>query len=370
MFLIIGIIIAFFLGLLLLSKKGKILADKILVAWLFTTGFHLLLFYTDIYAQTFQIPSLMGFELPLPLVQGPFLFLYVAALTNQLGKNKWEILYHFLPPIAFFVYLLPFALLPTNQKIYVFMHNGIGYELFMKISLVCVTISGVVYVIWSWMLLRKHGKNILNQFSYQEKINLDWLQYLIYGIGFIWTIILFKGGDNLIFFAVVLFVLFIGYFGIKQVGIFTVQPVGIIPTLKNQKEEIGDLAIEKVKYAKSRLSEETANQLHTDLKKLMATEKLFKEPELTLSDLANRLTIHPNYLSQVINEKEGVNFYDYVNSLRVEEFIKQIALPENKKYTLITVAYNAGFNSKSSFNRYFKKVTDQSPSEYLRKIDV
>jgi AraC-like DNA-binding protein len=370
MFLIIGIIISFFLGFLLLSKKNKNLADKILMTWLFILGFHLLLFYIDVYAQTYQIPFLMGFELPLPLIQGPFLFLYVATLTNQLHQNKWINLSHFLLPIAFYIYLIPFFLLPLNQKIYVFENQGAGYELFTKIGFACVIVSGIVYVIWSWILLRRHKKNILDQFSYQEKINLDWLQYLIYGMGLIWIVILLRVGDNFIFFSVVLFVLFIGYFGIKQVGIFTVQPVGINHTSENQEDESNDSAIEKVKYAKSRLTEETAHQLHTDLKNLMATEKLFKEPELTLSDLATRLNIHPNYLSQVINEKEGVNFYDYVNSLRIEEFIQQIALPENKKYTLLTVAYEAGFNSKSSFNRYFKKVTDQSPSEYLRNMDL
>ena len=134
MFLIIGIIIAFFLSFLLLSKKGKNLADKILLAWLFTTGFHLLLFYFDVYAKTFQIPLLIGFEIPLPLVQGPFLFLYVTVLTNQMRKSKWVILIHFLLPIGFYIYLINFFLFSTNQKIYVFLNKGIGYETFTKID--------------------------------------------------------------------------------------------------------------------------------------------------------------------------------------------------------------------------------------------
>lgn len=366
MFLISGFIIAFFLGFLLFSKKDKSLADLILMTWLFTTGLHLLLYYIDIYAKTFQIPILIGFEMPLPLVQGPFLFLYVAALTNQLDSNRWKILSHFLLPICFYIYLIPFILLPTSQKISIFMNNGIGYELFSIVSIICIYVSGITYVIWSWLLLKKHKKNILNQYSYQEKINLDWLQYLIYGIGLIWIIILLSGNDNQIFFAVVLFVFFMGYFGIKQVGVFTLQPVFEQPSLKDHKIEMNDLLEEKIKYAKSGLSDATANQLHEELKNLMLHEKLYKIHELTLTDLANRINIHPNYLSQIINEKEGVNFYDYVNTLRIEEFIKQVSLPENKKYTLLSLSYEVGFNSKSSFNRYFKKVTKQSPTEYLK----
>lgn len=100
----------------------------------------------------------------------------------------------------------------------------------------------------------------------------------------------------------------------------------------------------------------------------MNTEKLFKESDLTLSQLANRLHTHPNYLSQVINDKENKNFFDYINTLRTQEFIAVISDINNQKYTLLSLAYECGFNSKSSFNKYFRKTTGQSPSEYLKGI--
>ena len=99
----------------------------------------------------------------------------------------------------------------------------------------------------------------------------------------------------------------------------------------------------------------------------MQQEKFYTEPELTLAALAEKLNIHPNYLSQVINEKEGKSFYDYINTLRVEEFIRLILIPENSKFTMLSLASDCVFNSKSSFNKNFKKVTGQSPSEYLNK---
>jgi YesN/AraC family two-component response regulator len=98
----------------------------------------------------------------------------------------------------------------------------------------------------------------------------------------------------------------------------------------------------------------------------MNTEKVFRESELSLADLARRLNTQPNYLSQVINEREGKNFYDYINSLRVEEFMHLVASPDSRKYTLLGLAQECGFNSKSSFNRYFKKVTGKSPSEFMQ----
>ncbi|HEX3767130.1 MAG TPA: helix-turn-helix domain-containing protein, partial [Puia sp.] len=127
---------------------------------------------------------------------------------------------------------------------------------------------------------------------------------------------------------------------------------------------------EKRKYLKSGLSADMADDLHSRLTQLMATEKLFTECELSLSDLAKRLNTLPNYLSQVINDKEGKNFYDYINNLRIEEFKILVSRPENRKYTLLSLSYDCGFNSKSSFNKNFKKVTGQSPSEYLNHLNM
>ena len=97
----------------------------------------------------------------------------------------------------------------------------------------------------------------------------------------------------------------------------------------------------------------------------MNTEKLFKENDLTLAQLASRLNTHPNYLSQVINDKENKSFFDYINTLRTKEFIEIVSNADNQKYTLMGLAFECGFNSKSSFNKYFKKITGKSPSEYL-----
>ena len=98
----------------------------------------------------------------------------------------------------------------------------------------------------------------------------------------------------------------------------------------------------------------------------MQKEKLYKNSELTLADLSQKLNVHPNVLSQVINSAEQKNFYDYVNHLRVEEFKTIILLPENQKFTLLSIAFECGFNSKTAFNRNFKKATGFSPSEYLK----
>lgn len=366
----IGIFIAFFLSLIILTKKGRNLADTILGIWLIVIGIHLFGFYTFASGIIFKYPDLMWVNLPYAFLHGPLLYLYTEALANpKIFKNKrWLI--HFILPVFVLIWNFPFLILPESERILAYKQGGKGNELDYIVSTVVLNISGIIYIVITNILLSKHKKRILNQFSNQEKINLTWLRFLFYGMGVTWLIIILGGRDELIFSMATVFLVFIGYFGIKQVGIFTNQNFEISTSIFLE-EDVNAIAenepvIEKKKYAKSGLNEDSAKELHIQLKQLMDAEKLFSEPELNLNDLANRLDIHPNYLSQVINEMEGVNFYDYINSLRIEEFKRLVFLPENQKYTLLALAYDCGFNSKSSFNRAFKKNTNLSPTQYLK----
>lgn len=360
-----GIIITFFLVVILASKKHKSNADSILAFWLFCTGFHLFLYYLHYKNDFYSFPFLLGFELPMPLLQGPFLYLYTSALTNQNENKKYNIL-HFIPFTIAILFLIPFFSLSFEEKLNVFKHEGRGYENLILILYSAILLSGIVYALLSLRKLSKHQKNISDQFSSNEKINLRWLQYLILGSSIIWCVVIFYE-DEYIFSVVVFYLMFIGYFGIKQVGIFTNQTVSenilAIPSMQNiELENVS----EKVKYEKSALTETDLLSIHRNLTEMMTKEKLYKNPDLTLAELSQKLNIHANTLSQVINSVEGKNFYDYINSQRVEEFKKLILLPENEKFTLLSVAFECGFNSKTAFNRNFKKITGTSPSEYLK----
>ncbi len=371
MFYLGGVALAFFLCLLLLSKGNKTLADKILSLWLLVITLHLLLFY---FTKSMLYPQLLGLGIPLPLVHGPFLYLYTMALTNR-GLALWTALFHFVPSLADLIYISPFLALPTEQKIYIFQHHGEGYETFNLVNIILIIASGIFYVTLSGLALRKHRLSIVNEFSSTEKINLDWLKYLIYWIGGIWVLVII-GNDDLVFGAVVLFILFIGFFGIRQVGVFHsagFKSPGItgVESIAGEEDTGNNNAEgfpERRKYLKSGLNIDSSESLRRSLSEMMITEKPFRESELSLADLAMRLNAKPNHLSQVINELEGKNFYDYINSLRIGEFMRLAASSESRKYTLLGLAQECGFSSKSSFNRYFKKVTGKSPSEYLQTI--
>ena len=383
MFYLIGIAVTLFLATILITKRGKTEADQILTIWLVAIGIHLASFYLFITGENLSLPYLLGLEIPFPLLQGPLLYLYTEAVTNQVAKRKFRLL-HFVPFFVAYLPLVPFFFSPAEHKIFVYQNNGLGYETLTALLLLAIIISGIAYVALALRLLAKHKRIIQNQFSYAEKINLTWLRYLIYGIAVIWIVVIF-GDDKATYSTVVVFVIMLGYFGIKQVGIFTQhlpiesksdfkevaasEPESISTALADSAEP-GTGEPKKAKYLKSSLNAGSAEKIYTGLTHLMREKKPYTNPELTLDELAQTLNVHRNNLSQVINTYEQKSFYDYINLQRVEEFKRIVSLPESQKFTLLGLANNSGFNSKTSFNRNFKIATGLSPTEYLKQAHI
>ncbi|MCA9742910.1 AraC family transcriptional regulator, partial [candidate division KSB1 bacterium] len=118
------------------------------------------------------------------------------------------------------------------------------------------------------------------------------------------------------------------------------------------------------RYQKSGLSSEKADTLLAGLLELMQREMPFRDSNLTLPELAARLSISAHNLSEVINTRLYVNFFDFINQYRVEAVKKDLADPKKQNLTLLAIAFDAGFNSKTAFNTIFKKHTGQTPSQY------
>jgi AraC-like DNA-binding protein len=376
-----GIVLAFFLSFLLITKRSKTPADYVLVAWLSITGFHLITFYLFYTNQETLYPTIVVLGIPLPLAQGPFLYLYTSLQTAAVPFRKKQLL-HFLPLLLSYMLFVQFFFLTFSQKVEVFRLKGQGFETQIVFNSYAIYISGIVYISLSLIRLLRYRKNLVDQFSNTDKINFNWLLYLIIWMVTIWIVILLVKEDKLVFGAAALFVLWLGYFGIRQVQLFyhnTPQPplaqsiVAHIPeispaeTVASTPNNLLPLPeSNNEKYQKSTLSDQDASLIHERLKVLLTEQKLFTNPDLTLNDLAKSLEVHPNHLSQVINSKEKKSFYDLVNEKRVEEFIRLMAQPAQQQYTLMSVAYDCGFNSKASFNRNFKKYTGLTPTDYLK----
>ncbi|NAS12174.1 helix-turn-helix domain-containing protein [Poritiphilus flavus] len=370
MFFVFGIFIGIFLEFLLLVKKNKSRADIVLAVWLLLIIINLAFNYLLHSGYLFKYPNWLGIDFPLPVLNGLFLFFYVSEITGNAPKNKWVNLLHLIPGISLIVLAIPFYSLTGAEKLQVFENDGAGFEWYVLYSNILIPLSGLVYAIWSLILIRKHQLRIQDNFSNTDKKELLWLRYLSMGFVIIWILTIFFD-STIIFSAVVVLVLFIGFFGINQLNIFYTA-TSELPVRQNANTPESSVAENSKagqavtrRYAKSGLTEEIAHQISTRLNELMITDDVYKNEELTLSELAKLVDAHPNHLSQVINEQEGKNFYNYINSIRIQEFIKLASLPENSKYTKISLAYDCGFSSKSTFNKHFKNCTGKTPTEFF-----
>ena len=122
------------------------------------------------------------------------------------------------------------------------------------------------------------------------------------------------------------------------------------------------------KYAKSGLRKEQADEYLTRLLTFMDEEKPYLDGDLTIHDLSHKTGIPRHFITEVLNEKYGRNFFTFVNEYRVREVISRINDPKYQHYTILAIAFDAGFNSKSTFNTIFKAYTGKTPSEYRNKL--
>jgi AraC-like DNA-binding protein len=115
------------------------------------------------------------------------------------------------------------------------------------------------------------------------------------------------------------------------------------------------------------LSDVKLNEVMSQITSLMEDDLLYQEPELTLLALSEKLGIPSYQVSKVINEGLKTTFYDLVNGYRVKDAKSQLLDPKNRNYTILSVGFEAGFNSKTTFNTVFKKFTGLTPTEYREK---
>lgn len=276
---------------------------------------------------------------------------------------------HFLPFVGFALYLLIAFRFPEYSKGISIEHSSenIAEPPFLfDFFLIITALSGPVYFLLSYRKYKQSKKSSLD-FSSKE-INLDWLGKLILIFGIVWTALmviaiihhifhLFSMDFclNGLFVSLSAFTILIGYFGLKQKEVFFDHSV-------EMEKEIE--IIPETKYATSRMEDEEFQQYCNKVGEFMATHRPYLDPDLTLPKLAQQLNVSTHHLSQVINEMHKKNFFNFINKYRVEEVKRKIQDPKYQNYSLLGIAYESGFNSKSAFNRMFKNITGTTPSAY------
>ena len=383
---LLGAAQGFFLGLALINtRSGDQKAHRIL--GLLTFLFALDLAEEFLYQTGFflSVPALLNVLAPIDMLYGPLIYLYVRQLTSReqqatLASQYW----HFLPALAGIIVLLPFFLMPGADKLAFTealrhgqsVQDDIGNDLLISSGFSAFMLGTVIqlglYLFFSIRRLIRHAKTIRDEFSDIEKINLDWLRYLLMGLSAIYLILLGDQffpdllgmnilGDLTTVLAVVL-IYAMGYLGLRQPAIFTQR------YLPRTAQTIPAEEQPERKYQRSGLDSETGRVFVQELTQYMETSKPYLDGNLTLPELAQQLGISANYLSQIINEQLQVNFYDFVNSYRVAAAKSLINIPSQEKLNILNIALDSGFNSKSAFYTAFKKTTSMTPTQYRKSL--
>ncbi len=294
--------------------------------------------------------------------------------TNEQGNEK--LLWHFVLPSVAVLTVLVLLMIPDATRTEMF--SGVKFQDLptygQALALMFVALEAAIYFQWlfyvGWLcrIQVNHLSAVKDHFASTAGLELRWVTTIAVVTGF-YVIVCIVGflrklfgnaeivSNELDSLFVLVIVLVLTLWGLRP----PVRMQDVVVTLEKDPAE----AVPK--YEKSALSSQQADRIIKKLRRAMEQDHLYRDPNLTLASLAGHVGVSTNYTSQTLNEHMGQSFFDYVNGWRIEEAIPMI---ERDEQTVLAIAYEVGFNSRSSFYTAFRKKTGMTPSAYKGRTDA
>jgi AraC-like DNA-binding protein len=312
----------------------------------------------------YRYPALIEVDTLLLLPLGPLCYLYVREMTQIKFKFQLKHLVHLLPIIIYLIYLLPFKLQPVSTQLAQF-HRWQSDRHVAPLMMVYFSKAVVIaYLLATYRMLTEHQRIVPQLLSNIEDNNLQWIKVFIIVL-ILLALLWILNNEGLLMgrlyfdLCQVAFTYWLGYYVINQKAIYA----NVTDTVSLHTLIEGP----KIRYRNPTMTEAARKGLADRISKYLIDEKPYLNKELTLTILADLLRLPPVQLSQVLNEGFGENFYAFINRYRVEESKRLLIDPAFTRYNILGIAYESGFNSKSTFNKTFRDVTGLSPSDYQKK---
>jgi len=368
--LYIGISQTLFAGILIAVKKPRMMANQILSAWLLIICAEMVIvLINETYADIYPIKIL-------PYTYGPLLLLYAKWMTSEEPHFNPRYLWHFVPFFAFLIASLVFI----DERVITGTEGFLVIDRFVSFRIIYAAtffISITAYSVATFVVIHRHQKRLKQLVSYSSgKITLQWLlglsitfytgYVLMFIVGGVDIMVHFMPFDpfEISFIGLTILTFLFGVFGFHQPSIFE-EVVRV-----HVEESAEPTNPETKKYQRSGLKQKDVARYIKMIEDHMVTSKPFLDRELSIYDIADQLNIPRHFLSEVINEHMGKNFYNLVNDYRVEEVKRCLEDPQFKHLTILAIAFDSGFNAKSSFNTIFKEKTGMTPSEYQKTVSA
>jgi AraC-like DNA-binding protein len=370
-FLIIsGILQGFVLsGILFIKKTDRSLSNRLISLTIFLVNLHLT--YLIILDLNFDnmYPQLLWIPYSYLTAIGPLIFLYVRSLLEKQFKISKKEVILFLPLIIELIFQI-------IQIIYSIIHNTAYYNVpsdaVISIGIYITSILSIFYYFkLSLKAINSHEEWAKRNFSNLKEITLSWLYKLLSYYRILWLLWIPFAAiflaffrlqiQNFILILIIYFLMLAITYLTYWIGIEGVRRMDLI--FFHSKEHSSSETKAYTNIEKSKIDSYIAR-----VQQFMVEDRLYLNESLSLRDLSSRLGIDPNLLSYILNTHLRKNFYEYINEYRIEELKNRLNQPKYKNYTMLAIALECGFNSKTSFNRIFKQMTGITPSQYKKTL--
>ncbi|MEM9258517.1 MAG: helix-turn-helix domain-containing protein [Bacteroidota bacterium] len=348
----------FLLGLFTLSPAQRVRINGyfiVLAAVLLIGLSGRILYLSEVFGRNARLITLSEFA---TLLFGSTIFLFSrAALLHR--PFAYRDLWHYAPAVVYNLGMIVFFILPSDQALGERIASGAFYR-FVTFFVGFGLLFNVTYWILSFRIFLQFRRQLTDEVSYAVRSRFFFIFLVAVGMCLAaWLGVYLQSilsGDfiarpttQLIWLGLALLILFLAYYGIRQPELYQVpapMPTG--------------------KYAGSRLSEEDLNRLKEKLDRLMLEQKPYLNRKLLKAELAELLGVSSPELARLLNENIGMNFFEYVNYFRIKEFVALARTERAQNLTLFGLAQEAGFNSKTTFNKAFRELMGSSPGAYLK----
>lgn len=367
-FIVSGLIQNFILAGILFFRQGdRKLANRFLSLTIFIVNVHL----TYLMVLDTNLDNLFSFLLWLPYsfltAIGPLILFYTKALTDldfTISKVNGK---HFIPVVA----EVGLQAIMIVQSIWSreLVYNTPLYFYVTPLIYLWAAASIFYYLRLSLGIINNHEVWVLRNFSNLKEVTLLWLRKLIIYYRLFWIIWVPFVAAFLLFFRFQLqyVIVVLTLYFLILILIYLTLWIGIEGLGRGNFILIREPEQESENKNFSRLTQQEIQDYIERINQLMTLEKVYLNENLSLRELAVHLKADPNLISFILNNHLNINFYDFINSHRIEEVKKKLNNPAYKHLTLLGIALESGFNSKTTFNRVFKQATGITPTEFQRR---
>ncbi|OLF81621.1 hypothetical protein AWH62_02835 [Maricaulis sp. W15] len=359
-------------------------------------GLYGLTFLAEITSMTGVLTVAPGLAVPLiaaPMFLGPLLYLYITKVVNREGELSAPVnRQHFIAPAIGAVFTSGLLFVPTDafggfitQDVDPATPVDFLIVLMLAVVLLVTFVITLIYIIKGYALLNRNSASIRDEFSNLDRKRLRWLKVSLINISLLWVVTMAADWTDWSeasagFIALSVWELLSFYvmaiLGLRQGVIFGPQsppPAPVAPVPPGSARDDPDAGPDpsdgrqeaEQKYSKSGLTQRDMDRIAAKIRQAVHADGIYRNSDLSLTQLSKCIGVQAPYVSQTLTQEIGSTFYDFIAQARVRAAMEMLADPDSSE-SVLSVALTVGFNTKSTFNAAFKRVSGTTPTEWRR----